>query len=79
MANKSHVLKAAVLRTAEYNTGLSFMLCVCVTQTSLGAQTVKCLPATWETWVQSLGWGDPLEKEKATHPSILVWRIPWTV
>jgi len=30
-------------------------------------------------WVQSLGWEDPLEKEKATHSSILVWRIPWTV
>ena len=31
-----------------------------------------------ETWVQSLGWGDPLEKEMATHSSILAWRIPWT-
>ena len=78
MANKSHVLKAAVLRTAEYNKGLSFMLCVCVTQTSLGAQTVKCLPATWETWVQSRGREDPLEKQMATHSSILAWKIPWT-
>ena len=33
----------------------------------------------WETWVQSLGWEDPLEKGKATHFSILVWRIPWTI
>ena len=32
----------------------------------------------WETWVRSLGWEDPLEKEKATHSSILAWRIPWT-
>ena len=32
----------------------------------------------WETWVQSLGWEDPLEKGKATHSSILAWRIPWT-
>jgi len=32
----------------------------------------------WETWVQSLGWEDPLEKEMATHSSILAWRIPWT-
>ena len=32
----------------------------------------------WETWVQSLGWEDPLEKEMATHSSVLVWRIPWT-
>ena len=33
----------------------------------------------WETWVQSLGWEDPLEKGKATHSSILAWRSPWTV
>ena len=39
---------------------------------------VKNLPAMWETWVQSLGWEDPLEKETATRPSILPWRIPWT-
>ena len=42
-------------------------------------QLVKNLPAMWETWVQSLGWEDPLEKGKATHASILAWRIPWTV
>ena len=41
------------------------------------AQTVKCLPTMWETWVQSLGQEDPLEKEMATHSSILAWRIPW--
>ena len=41
------------------------------------AQTVKCLPAMRETWVQSLGQEDPLEKEMATHPSILAWKIPW--
>ena len=35
-------------------------------------------PAMWETWVRSLGWEDPLEKGKATHSSILAWRIPWT-
>jgi len=35
-------------------------------------------PTVWETWVQSLGWEDPLEKEMATHSSILTWRIPWT-
>ena len=39
----------------------------------------KNLPAMWETWVQSLGWEDPLEKGTATHPSILAWRIPGTV
>ena len=42
------------------------------------AQLVKNLPAMWETWVRSLGWKDPLEKGKATHSSILAWRIPWT-
>ena len=43
------------------------------------AQQVKNPLAVWETWVQSLGWEDPLEKGKATHSSILAWRIPWTV
>ena len=44
--------------------------------TSLVSQVVKCLPAMWETWVQSLGWEDPLEKEMATHSSILAWKTP---
>ena len=42
------------------------------------AQRLKCLPARWETQVQSLGQEDPLEKEMTTHSSILAWRIPWT-
>ena len=42
------------------------------------AQRIKHLPAVHETWVRSLGWEDPLEKEMATHSSILAWRIPWT-
>ena len=46
---------------------------------SLVAQLVKNPPAMQETWVRSLGWEDPLEKGKATHSSILAWRIPWTV
>ena len=46
---------------------------------SLVAQMVKNLPAMRETWAQSLGWEDPLEKGKATHSCILVWRIPWIV
>ena len=46
---------------------------------SLIAQLVKNLPAMRETWVGSLGWEDPLEKGKATHSSILAWRIPRTV
>ena len=45
---------------------------------SLVAQTIKNVPAMLETWVQSLGWEDPLEKGTATHSSILAWRIPWT-
>ena len=46
---------------------------------SLVAQLVKNLPMVWETWVWSRGWEDPLEKEMATHSSIMPWRIPWTV
>ena len=45
---------------------------------SLVAQRLKCLPAMRETRVRSLGREDPLEKEMATHSSILAWRIPWT-
>ena len=43
------------------------------------AQLVKNLPAMWETWVRSLRWEDFLEKGKATHSSVLAWRIPWIV
>ena len=46
---------------------------------SLVAQLVRNPPAMRETWVQSLGCEDPLDKEKATYSSILAWRIPWTV
>ena len=54
-----------------FNTLLMFL-------TSLVAQMVKCLPTMRETRVQSLGREDPLEKEMATHSSILAWKIPWT-
>ena len=47
-------------------------------QASLVAQLVKNLPAVQETWVQSLGQEDPLEKGMANHPSVLAWEIPWT-
>ena len=43
-----------------------------------GDLVVKNLPAVQETWVQSLGWDDPLEEGMATHSSMLAWRIPWT-
>ena len=42
------------------------------------AQTVKLLSTMQETWVRSLGWEDPLEKEMAIHSSTIVWKIPWT-
>ena len=45
---------------------------------SLVAQRVKRLPAMWETWVQALGWEDPLEKEMAIHSSTIAWKIPCT-
>ena len=48
-----------------------------VSRTSLVAQTVKCLPTMRETWVQALGQEDLLEKEMATHSSLLAWKIPW--
>ena len=49
-----------------------------IQKASLVAQMVKNLPAMQETWAQSLGGEDPLEKDMATHSSILAWRIPWT-
>ena len=42
------------------------------------AQMVKRLSTMWETWVQSLGWEDPLEKEMAIHSITIAWKIPWT-
>ena len=56
-------------------------MCVCIyiqrLWLSLLAQRVKCLPAVRETWVRFLGGEDPLEKEMATHSSILAWKTPW--
>ena len=51
------------------------LLCFVLLRASLVAQTVKNPPAVRETWVRSLGWEDALEKEMATHSSILAWRI----
>ena len=45
---------------------------------ALVAQRLKCLPAVWETWVQSLGRENPLEKAMAPHSSVLAWRVPGT-
>ena len=59
---------------------LIFLKCMDIWEwASLVAQMVQNLPAMQGTWVQSLGWEDALEKGKATHSSILAWRIPWTV
>ena len=55
-----------------------FTTLLALLKASLVAQKVKNLLAMQETWVQSLGWDDPLEKGKATHSSILAWKIPWT-
>ena len=58
------ILFAKVIKSAPFSTFLV-------------AQRVKCLPIMRETWVQSLGQEDPLEKEMATHSSTLAWKIPW--
>ena len=56
-----------------------FGLCFFLSWASLVAQLVNNPPTMPETWLPSLGWEDPLEKGKATHYSILAWRIPWTL
>ena len=55
-----------------------YLLKVTIPRDSLVAQAVKNLPSMQETWIQSLGWEDPLEKGMATHSSILAWGSPWT-
>ena len=58
--------------------GAVFGGCFVLYRASLVTQTVKNLPAMRETWVQSLGWDDPLEEDMTTHFHNLAWRIPWT-
>ena len=53
-------------------------MCLEKGRASLIAQLIKNLRAVLETWIRSLGWEDPLEKEMTTHSSILAWKIPWT-
>ena len=69
------------MRTMDvvYNMNKVINVALYVLWASLVAQLVKNLPAMGETWVQSLGWEDSLEKEKATHSSTLAWRIPRAV
>ena len=57
---------------------LEILISAYLPKSSLVAHLVKSLPAMQETWVQSLGCEDPLEKKMATHSSILAWKIPWT-
>ena len=59
---------------------LTFVLVLRATSlfVSLVAQTIKNLPATWETWVRSVDGEDPLEEGLASHSNVLAWRIPWT-
>ena len=64
---------------STFNLHADFYVPMNIRGDSLIAQLVKNPPAMRETWVPSLGWEDPLEKGKATHSSILAWRIPWTV
>ena len=58
--------------------GLCMCCSLCLEWGYPNASGSKNLPARWETWVQSLGWEEPLEKGMATHSCILPWRIPWT-
>ena len=58
---------------------IAFLAYLLKFRASLVAQLVKSPLTMQETWVQSLGWEDPLEKGKATHSSILTWRIPWII
>ena len=74
----SHSLLQRIFLIQELNLGLLHCRQILYHLASLVAQIVNHLPTMWETWVRSLGWEDPWEKEMATHSSILVWKIPWT-
>ena len=79
----SHVLSSTRLSVEDSHPGECGVAPHCglnlhFPRASLVAQTVKRQPAVQETWVQSLGWEDPLEKEMTTHSSTLAWKSPWT-
>ena len=72
-----HCITETISTLSLHNVGFTYNLSSLVTfRASLLTQTVKNLPEMWETWVQSLGWEDPLEEGIITHVSILAWRIP---
>ena len=87
MTKKAYSSQVYIEYSPEYIIGLSVFcfkfvifalyIMMLLRWASLVAQLVKNLPAMWEIWVQSLGWEDRLEKGKATHSSILAWKIPW--
>ena len=69
-----------VMKCSLFSSRISFLLhptLSCANCAGFRGQSLKRLPAMWETWVRSLGWQDPLQKEMAAHSSILAWRIPW--
>ena len=68
-----------ITKIGEFQGEQDFSICCNSNCASLVAQRLNHLPAMRETWVQSLGWEDPLEKGKATHSSTLAWRIPGTI
>ena len=72
------ILPQTGIRISEKGIRINISQCLLCQVCALVAQWVKHLPPMRETWVRSLGWEDPLEKEMATHSSILAWRIPWT-
>ena len=77
----SYLLSLPILHLHSQNTAFlssQFIFRYLNPRASLVTQSVNNLPAMQETWVQFLGWEDPLEKEMATHSRILAWRIPWT-
>ena len=82
---KAKLLASDLLSTEKFYFNISsennhmINMCTSHARASTVAQLVKNSPAMRETWVQSLGWEDPLETGKATHSSILAWKIPRTV
>ena len=68
--------KSFVIKCNRNSPKARALLCS-ISSSLMVSQMVKNLPAIQETWVRSLGREDPLEKEMATHSSILAWRIPW--
>ena len=75
LRKENHILRIIMFSNHNILIHMSFTS----SRASLVAQLVKNQPEMWEAWLRSLGWEDPLEKGKATHSSVLAWRIPWTL